>query len=141
MIGNAFLENQKCKIDYIISTFFINSTPISLYCNTCKNLQSNLILKPKTETVIPIKIYNPNNLHKSTIPSQFLNNSSTEHYCWNLNVSIDVKHVPSPELNVDLLPIDPQIFQFNCAEKVPSDNRLEILEENLRLNYLNSKEQ
>ncbi|KAK9686979.1 hypothetical protein QE152_g36795 [Popillia japonica] len=157
LLGDDFLRSRETKIDYSNSTISIKSIPFSIpLChNTPQSSISTITINERTETIVPIKVVNPNNLSEGIISSQKINQNQALHipsaivniknknqsFITMINTSMEKQVIPIPELTIEPIPNVVNIYRL--AENQPNNslpNRLESLSKNLRLNHLNEEE-
>lgn len=159
LLGDDFFRSQSCRINYAESSLSINALPfkIPLCRNTPQYSRISISLNPRSETVVPINIINPDNVREGIIKCQFLNenhkilipnamvsiNENNLALITMVNMSNVKQIIPIPDIQIEAIPKHDSIFNFNVISdrnEVNNEERIHLLNQNLRLDHLNKEE-
>lgn len=158
LLGNDFLRQYKCKIDYSNSVMKMKTVPfeIPILRNTPQHNISTISINARTETIIPIKLINPHNISEGIVYSEKISNddyliipkSLIKVQKNNLGL-ITVINKTNEDKSVSTYPrtydssYTKKIDIFSLAVNKTENNfknRFKILNQNLRLDHLNTEE-
>lgn len=153
LLGKDFLQKESAIISYQSRTLSLKSStiPINLNHQKFENQNINLIkLKARTETLIEIEIQNPENqegivpeleLQKGVYLSKAITkvNENNRAYATILNTRIIDLQIKPISVCLERLPHSSAILVANNSNS-PILKRQQVLENNMRLEHLNSEE-
>lgn len=154
IIGNDILKEQAAEINYEKCTLKFKSLPfnIPIHLNSNPNSKSTYYLQPRSETIVEIDIANPEILEGVCPEIELSNgvylakalikvNDNGKAITTILNTNDYKVNVKNIKIRLEPFLIN-QSFMFNVSssKNASSNDRIKLLNENLRLKHLNPEE-
>lgn len=155
LIGDDFFRKHNASINYENNSLKLKSVPypLPLNRNTPQQSAHNITINPRCETIVPIKLKNPWNIAEGLVcgikindnllmPNAIVKVDDNNHsFITIVNTSTFKQTIEIPELL--LQPLSNQAYIYSLVADHSNNNpqnRINILNDNLRLQHLNDEE-
>lgn len=155
LLGDDFFHNHESQIDYSKSVVTLKNLhfEIPLCRNSPQTNVNSVSVNPRSETVVPIKLINPHNLKEGVvfsaqfqheyllIPNAILSvKDNNQSLITIINKSNNRLTIPVPTLQLEPLVKESFIYSLTSDADNCLSNRINTLNNHLRLDHLNSEE-